>query len=607
MNLETVLNALRHGTEIKNKTKTRLLFPESRDEKRLNAFKSSKEYAELRKTAEKLLREPIVSLPFSVYRLFDVTGSRDEYEELYFAHRERLCVFGGLAIADGGKEYIDALADAIWAICDEYTWCLPAHLQGDSLSKEGKVAGTWPHEQMVDLFASETAFSLSEIIYLVGEKLPEVVKTRAIKNIKSRVIEPYASLFPAFHWETLHMNWAAVCAGSVGSAAIYLYDSDETLCQIIYRAVSSMESFLSGFPEDGSCLEGPSYWAYGFGFFTYFAQLLKDRTGGEIDLMADEHVEKVAAFQQRSYLENGYPITFSDMDLWFEFIPGLTSKLSQIYPNVKIPPKEYSTSVFGDKRYRWPHFIRNVFWTEWDKDTPCDDFACEDFDYFKDAGIFIARSKNQKAAFSAKGGCNNEPHNHNDIGSFVYIVDGKLFFTDPGRGIYSKDYFGDKRYSFVANGAQGHSVPVVDGVYQLEGAQYKANIIKAQHDGSTDLFFLDLTSAYDCANLLNFTRAFSFDRKTAALIIRDNFKFAKKGAVTERFVTFAKPRACGNDAVLEIDGTTVRVSCQAANARLKIGCDDFPTEKEKKILYHIDFEPEPFDSAEIVVTISKEN
>lgn len=603
MNLETVLNALRHGSQIKKTAPGPLLFPESRDKAQLESFLSSKVYGELRAEAEKLLREPIASLPFSCYRLFDETGSRTEYEALYFAHRKRLCVFAGLAVTDGSKKYVDALCDIIWAICDEYTWCLPAHLGGDSLDKSGKVAQTWPHEKMVDLFAAETAFSLSEIIYLCGEKLPDIVKERAIKNIKSRVLEPYASLLPAFHWETLHMNWAAVCAGSIGAAAIYLYDSDEVLCEVIYRALSSMESFLEGFPEDGSCLEGNYYWGYGFGFFIYFALLLKERTGGGIDLLEDERVKKIAVFQQRCYLESGYAISYSDMELEFEFIPGLTAKLSKIYPQVKVPPKKYAVDIFVDSCYRWPHFIRNIFWNDWAKDGDGEEFS-GDFDYFEDAGIFIARNKKLKAAFSAKGGCNDEPHNHNDLGSFIYILDGNLIFTDPGRGVYSKDYFGEKRYGFIANGAQGHSVPVVDGLYQQPGVRFKAQVIAAKHGGSADFFSLDLTHAYESRNLLKFVRSFSFCRDTAALTISDKFEFKDKVAVTERFVTFIEPKPDGDGAVLEINGTTVRVSCKGANARLKIGRDKFPTEKEEKTLYHIDFVFEPSCGEEIVTTVS---
>ena len=43
------------------------------------------------------------------------------------------------------------LEDTIWAICDEYTWSLPAHI-------------SWAKDERtdVDLFASETGYALSE-------------------------------------------------------------------------------------------------------------------------------------------------------------------------------------------------------------------------------------------------------------------------------------------------------------------------------------------------------------------------------------------------------------------------------------------------------------
>ena len=33
--------------------------------------------------------------------------------------------------------------------------------------------------------------------------------------------------------------------------------------------------FLDGFASDGGCAEGVVYWAYGFGYFTYAADLLE--------------------------------------------------------------------------------------------------------------------------------------------------------------------------------------------------------------------------------------------------------------------------------------------------------------------------------------------
>src|SRR5690606_39665769 len=59
-----------------------------------------------------------------------------------------------------------------------------------------------------------------------------------------------------------------------------------------------------------------------------------------------------------------------------------------------------------------------------------------EFLYLKDANTF----------FAAKGGYNNESHNHNDIGSFILYKEGKPLFIDAGVGTYTKKTFSNERY-----------------------------------------------------------------------------------------------------------------------------------------------------------------
>ena len=64
---------------------------------------------------------------------------------------------------------------------------------------------------------------------------------------------------------------------------------------------------------------------------------------------------------------------------------------------------------------------------------------------------------------AAKAGHNAENHNQNDVGSFVLHVDGESLIREPGRGLYSRDYFSPRRYENVFANSFGHSVPRVGG------------------------------------------------------------------------------------------------------------------------------------------------
>ena len=68
------------------------------------------------------------------------------------------------------EEYLHKLEDIIWAICDEYSWPIAAHMRGTSLSAYQE------ENPNVDLFAAETAEAFAEILSLLGDKLhPSVV------------------------------------------------------------------------------------------------------------------------------------------------------------------------------------------------------------------------------------------------------------------------------------------------------------------------------------------------------------------------------------------------------------------------------------------------
>ncbi len=82
-------------------------------------------HTRIRGAADSARSTPLPDLPFSAYRRFD-DGDRLAYEELYFRRRAHVTALAAEALIDP-EAPLDALADALWSICDEYTWALPAH------------------------------------------------------------------------------------------------------------------------------------------------------------------------------------------------------------------------------------------------------------------------------------------------------------------------------------------------------------------------------------------------------------------------------------------------------------------------------------------------
>ncbi|MFD2610885.1 heparinase II/III domain-containing protein [Paenibacillus gansuensis] len=609
MNMRSLLAALQHGTRKAGGDPEKLLFVECRERlgggiegAKLSALTAK--LSQFHALGSQLLSEPVQAIPFSAYRLFDTTGDREVFEQAYFSRRKRLDVYAVLSLTNGGEAWIRALEDTIWAICDEYTWCLPAHLGGRSLETGEE------HRTALDLFAAETAFYLAEILHVLGDRLSGLVAERAEHEILSRVLQPYASLSPAYGWETADMNWAAVCAGSIGMAAMYLIGEDAEFLPVLHRVLSSMDTYLSGFTEDGACLEGVMYWNYGFVFYTAFAELLRQRTGGEIRLMEQEKIRSIALFQQKCYLGGSAVLSFSDSPDNTEFQPGLTHRLKRYYAEVELPDRQHEAGILADNCFRWIHVIRNLVW--YDAGLTAAGVSDTD-DYLEQAQIIVSRCTVDgiRIAFSAKGGFNDEPHNHNDAGSFLYFAGGSQLLADPGAGVYSKEYFGPNRYDMIYSGSHGHSVPVVDGCRQQAGRDFRAEVRLAEISETEAVYEMELAGAYACPKLKSLVRHIRFFKADGSLRLTDRFIFGEQpSSYHERFVTFHKPVIDREGLVMITDersGLTLTVAYDYAQFQASVAEEPFLAKNgDRDRLYLLDISPKipvVTDTIEVVISL----
>ncbi len=495
---------------------------------------------EIRTAAHKAHHEPIPPLPFSLWKLYETQGTRMEYERPYFARRGRLLSLTLATLLDQTDEHLDALHDTIWAICDEYSWCLPAHLgRGAGPERAGRV----PPEQMVDLFAAETAHALAETLTMLGDRLSPWINYRVRAEIERRVFRPLFYDPAHFHWESLPMNWSAVCAGASGMAALLLERDRERLAGMVERCARAMECFLEGFGDDGGCAEGVSYWQYGFGYYTYFAAMLHDYTGGQLDLLQGDKIARIAAFPAAVSLGGDNFVNYSDGAAHMELATGLVSLL-HARTGSDVPPLKRVPSFHADHCYRWPHVTRNLLWTDpalLGGTVPTGTTMLDDLQWIVDRRLIDG----DIVAFSAKGGHNDEPHNQNDLGHFILHVGGESLLADLGAGMYTREYFGPQRYEQIHNSSLGHSVPVINGQPQGAGRDFHATVLEHEVQHDQLVFALDLTEAYDVATLRHFTRRFQWRSPTddaAQLEITDSFAFSEQPtSLEEGFISLHRP------------------------------------------------------------------
>lgn len=463
----------------------------------------------------------ITELKYSDFKLFFTTGERRKNENPYFRRRGMLTTSAILSLIYPEEEkYINFLNDIIFAICDEYTWSVAAH--HPNLNVYDKT--------FIDLFASETGFALAEIYTLLGDRLDKIVRDRIKIEIQSRIIDSFLS-GRRFWWaEKSTNNWAAVCAGSVGCT--FMLIRPDLFPEIKPRLDEIMERFLSGFKNDGYCLEGTHYWHYGFGFFVTYADMLKTFTDGADDYFKLEKVKTVSTFIQKMFLTEKCAVSFADGESKLEYHIGLIHYLKNLYPDdVKVYSPELS--YMRDSCFRNCLAIRAASWLDPDiYDNPETSDSVAEY-YAEESSWYVKRTKNY--GFAAKAGDNCEHHNHNDVGTFIFAKDGKQLITDIGRGLYCKQYFSDEtRYDFIECSSLGHCVPYFDvDKAQKVGKEYCATDCSF----TPGYFGFDMAKVYGDEAIKSVKREFrTFDD---CVTLTDTF--STDCSITERLVSFEKP------------------------------------------------------------------
>ncbi|MDR6549096.1 heparinase II/III family protein [Paenibacillus qinlingensis] len=553
------------------------------------------------------LRQPITELPWTLFRRVWEDGFRKTYEPVFFSRRQRLTTFGLLSwLFPERADYRDGLLDTVWAICGEFSWCVPVTFE----SPPGlRTDGYSVHEQnipdpgiWIDLFAAETAFALAEVMMLTGHSWPETIRDRVNREVYRRIFTPF--LVNDFFWEHVRNNWAAVCAGSIGAAAIYLIEDKQELALILDKALPTVQLFLEGFGEDGACLEGYMYWGYGFGFYTYFAELLSRRTDGAVDLLADPKVKQVALFQQNCFLDGRKVVNFSDSPEEWDVYIGLTHEMARRFPEVQLPAYTFQDKEICDHCGRWAPAFRNLIWYE--PRSQGEEWR-EASIYLADAQWMVSRVEklDGKFSFAAKGGNNDEPHNHNDVGHFIVLAGQETFLADIGAGQYTKPYFAPAtRYSFICNSALGHSVPIIDGVSQQAGAAYRATVRQAEITTEYDRFVVELQDAYHIPGLLKLQRSWTWHKNDVLpkLELEEHYVFSARAgaALTERFICQVKPVIAGAGRV-ELVGTAFKLVLSYDAALMEPVVEPLPSLNHfgyEKVYYALDMRVRVTDDLE---------
>jgi hypothetical protein len=446
------------------------------------------------------------ALPAVRYLDFARDGNRNRYEIPYFQRRHAV---GSLALAECVEHqgrFVDDLINGLWAICEESSWVVPAH---NTFRNDQPLPDR--HTRNIDLFAAETGALLSWVGYLLQPALDAVtplITQRIVAEVQWRILKPYVQddgfLWMGFVRRPVN-NWNPWCNSNCLSALLLLEPDPDIRTRGVAKGLRSLDCFLADYQADGGCDEGPSYWGMAGGSLFDCLELLRLATAGRIDVYADPLIQNIGRYLYRAHIEAEYFVNFADGGAKVLIYGDLVQRYGRRIGDDQLvtlglaafqahPDHLLSASSWFPMFRVLPHVMN---WAELQQ-TPAAAPHVRDV-WLDGIQVMAARERGgscQGLYLAAKGGHNDESHNHNDVGQFLVYVNGAPLLIDVGVGTYTKQTFSDQRYDIWTMQSAYHNLPTINGAQQHPGPQARAANVSYRADDDVAEFALDLTAAY---------------------------------------------------------------------------------------------------------------
>lgn len=452
------------------------------------------------------------------YLFFSRTGKNMPYLTRFYERRSALGILVLSECLEGEGRFLDQIINGIYCMCEETSWITPFDM---SLRKEILPR---PSDRTVDLSCTETGALLAWTYYLLKDQLDGIsprICQRIETEIRERLIVPYLTR-DDYWWmgfvETPRINnWNPWCNKNMLMCFLILEIDRETKSEGIVKIMKSLDAYLSAYPPDGCCDEGPMYWGAAGGGLHTCLELLHQMSSGRIDIYGQPIVRKIGQYLYKVHIHDRYFVNFADgdaivgidstvynygLDIRDENLTGLGANAKPKKPAVFnwFGMYEYLLDMFNEKkrngsRAKTP-YVRDAWMDHTQVMTARQQAGSKN-------GFFLA----------AKGGHNAESHSHNDVGSFIVYLDGNPLLIDVGTEEYTAKTFSEQRYELWYLQSAYHNCPTVRGILQKNGQQYMA---KAVRYNSTDLcaeISMDIAGAYpEDAGIVSWSRICRLNR-----------------------------------------------------------------------------------------------
>ncbi|WP_282942718.1 heparinase II/III family protein [Paenibacillus sp. RC67] len=446
------------------------------------------------------------ALPATRYMDFVKNGNRSQYEATYFDRRRALIDLVIGECLEGQGRFLEQIINGIWCLCEESYWVVPAHM---SLSPQSRgYALPDVTEQVIDLFAAETGALLAWTAYLLEDQFhaecPMIMK-RVRHEMQRRIFEPYLDR-EDFWWmgysEKKVNNWNPWIHSNCLAAFLILEEEPVIRSRAVAKAAHSLDTFMQVYHPDGGCDEGPSYWGRAGASLFDCLELMYWATDGKLNFYDEPLVKEIGKYIYRVHIDDNEFVNFADGDGRIKISGNLVYQYGKRIEDSKM-------SRLGAYAFQKNGFLRDkiaspmrILSELMDAEALLAQPLTPPYErdiWLPDTHIFAARETAGQGTglyLAAKGGHNDESHNHNDIGHCIVYYNGFPFLIDAGVESYTAKTFSPQRYEIWTMQSAYHSLPTVNGVQQQAGKAFRATEVTYESNEERARVSMNIGTAY---------------------------------------------------------------------------------------------------------------
>ena len=472
------------------------------------------------------------AIPAETFAEFRTNGNRTRYEEASFGIRKQFVCLVMAEIMQGRGRFLPSIRKGLhYFIEKEPWWGIPAHYPKDHPEK---------NIQPVDLFNAETAGMLAWTLYMLEDEINRKENglcDQVRSEIERRFLKPV--LNQPQGWKNNANNWNTWITAN-WLQTVLICEPDAKQRDAAFKGVQQcLRTFMKGYPDDGGCEEGVSYWdCAGASFFEslYFMQFAPKQAVLTLNDAQKKKVENMGRFITTMYINDLTFVNFSDAQA--QNIPNI---------NILFPYGEFlqneqmmQLAAYVGKKYQYPLkpstlFLKSGNYPKLGRElmllsmlpkyqaTAAVEPKTEDA-YLENSQIMVASNKNWFVA--AKGGNNAESHNHNDVGNFIVYHNNQPVVIDLGRDTYTSKSFSNQRFELMNCRSAYHNVPIINGLEQKDGRKYRAEKVSHVFSKGISSLTLNLEKAYtEAAHVDKWQRTIALDREYNWVEVTEQYKF----------------------------------------------------------------------------------